>query len=286
MKLPYIGSDLDGTVVKNSDFKILDETIKDINDYQKQTSNNFFIVTGRAFQNMKYYVKQLNVTLPVISSNGGAITDPVTWEVYYEALMDKEVVLDLLQYSIDNDLDVSLYTATTLCALKNAERVKAYKELYGHYADEDQPQFILYNDYNELIEEVRNDIHRTVKLMYSLDSELEVEKAEKLKLYLEEKGLYNPSTIIQSRILVDAMPKGVNKASGIKKWAEIMNVDLNDIHVIGDNNNDMEMVGELPYGIAVGNAVENLKEIAWKVIDHIDNNGVGKYLKELISKEQ
>ncbi|WP_338984501.1 HAD family hydrolase [Spiroplasma endosymbiont of Diplazon laetatorius] len=284
MKLPYIGSDLDGTVVKNSDFKILDETVNDILEYQKQTNNNFFIVTGRAFQNMKYYIKQLNVTLPVISSNGGAITNPVTWEVYYEHLMDKEVVLELLNYSIEHGLDVSLYTATTLCALTSAERVKAYKELYGHYPDDCQPEFILYEDYHQLIEDVKNDVHRAVKLMYSLDCETETQKAQDLKDYLESKNLYHPSTIIQSRILVDAMPKGVNKASGIKKWAEIMNVDINHIHVIGDNNNDMEMVSELPFGIAVGNAVENLKEVAWKVIDHIDDNGVGKYVKELISK--
>ncbi|QHX36789.1 HAD family hydrolase [Spiroplasma sp. BIUS-1] len=284
MKLPYIGSDLDGTVVKNSDFKILDETVNDINEYQKETNNNFFIVTGRAFQNMKHYIKQLNVTLPVISSNGGAITNPVTWEVYFEHVMEKELVIDLLNYSIEHDLDVSLYTATTLSSLKTAERVKTYKQLYGHYPDEDQPEFILYNNYNELIDDVKNDVHRAVKLMYSLDCETEVEKAQQLKDYLKSKDLYHPSTIIQSRILVDAMPKGVNKASGIKKWAEIMNVDLKDIHVIGDNNNDMEMVSELPYGVAVGNAVENLKQVAWKVIDTIDNNGVGKYLKELISK--
>ncbi|AUB31814.1 HAD family hydrolase [Spiroplasma floricola] len=284
MKLPYIGSDLDGTVVKNSDFKILEETINDINAYQKKSNNKFFIVTGRAFQNMKHYIKQLNVTLPVVSSNGGAITDPLTWEVYYEHIMDKDLVIELLQHSLENDLDVSVYTATTLCALKSAERVKAYKKLYGHYLEEDQPEFILYNNYNELIEDIKNDVHRTVKLMYSLDCKTDTVKAEELKVYLKSKNLYHPSTIIQSRILVDAMPKGINKASGIKKWAEIMNVALKDIHVIGDNNNDIEMVSELPFGIAVGNAVENLKKQAWKIIDHIDNNGVGKYLKELISK--
>ncbi|WP_339020389.1 HAD family hydrolase [Spiroplasma endosymbiont of Atherix ibis] len=284
MKLPYIGSDLDGTVVKNNDFEILEETVNDINNYQKESNNKFFIVTGRAFQNMKYYIKQLNVTLPVISSNGGAITDPVTWEVYYEHVMNKDLVIELLQYSIKNDLSFSLYTATTLCALKTAERVKAYKKISGHYLEEDQPEFILYNNYNELIEDVKNDVHKTVKLMYSLDFQKEIVKVESLKKYLESKNLYHPSTIIQSRILVDAMPKGINKASGIRKWAEIMNVDLKNIHVIGDNNNDIEMVSELPFGIAVGNAVENLKKEAWKVIDHIDNNGVGKYLKELISK--
>ncbi|AGR42271.1 Cof-type HAD-IIB family hydrolase [Spiroplasma diminutum] len=284
MKYPYIGSDLDGTIVKNNDFKILEETVNDINDFQNVTENNFFIVTGRAFQNMKYYIRQLNVKLPVISSNGAAITDPLTSEVYYEHLMEKNLVVDLLRYSVENDLDVSLYTATTLCALSNAERVKTYKELYGHYPDDCQPDFILYEDYHELIEEVENDAHRTIKLMYSLDFETEQEKAKKLIDYLKSKDLYHPSTVIQSRILVDAMPKGINKASGIRKWAEIMNVDLNDIHVIGDNNNDIEMVSELPFGIAVGNAVDNLKQVAWKIIDDIENNGVGKYVKELVGK--
>ncbi|ALD66614.1 Cof-type HAD-IIB family hydrolase [Spiroplasma cantharicola] len=284
MKLPYIGSDLDGTIVKNSDFKILDETVNNINEYQNLSENKLFVVTGRSLQNIKYYIKQLNIKLPVVCSNGAVVLDPITWEVYYEHLMQKEIIVDLINYAIEHDLDISLYTPTSVCSLTVAERIKTYKKLYGHYPDDCQPDFILYQNYHQLLEDVKKDTHKIIRVMYSLDFTKELEKANNLKKYLESKNLYYPSTIIQSRFLIDAMPKGINKATGIKKWAEIMKVDLKDIHVIGDNNNDFEMVSEMPFGLAVANASEKLKKAAWKVIDTIENNGVGKYLKELISK--
>ncbi|WP_339030523.1 HAD family hydrolase [Spiroplasma endosymbiont of Cantharis nigra] len=284
MKLPYIGSDLDGTVVQNSDFKILQSTAKNINEYQSLSNNKLFVVTGRSLQNIKYYIKQLNIKLPVICSNGAVIVDPITWEVYYEQVMEKEIIIDLLKYAMENDLDVSLYTPTSVCSLSIAERIKTYKKLYGHYPKDCQPDFILYEDYNQLLEDINNDVHKIIRVMYSLDYEKETQVANKLKEYLESKNLYYPTTIIQSRILIDAMPKGINKATGVKKWAEIMKVDLKDIIVIGDNNNDLEMISEMPFGIAVGNAHDEVKKKAWKVIDRIENNGVGKFLKELISK--
>ncbi|WP_342275027.1 HAD family hydrolase [Spiroplasma endosymbiont of Cantharis lateralis] len=284
MKLPYIGSDLDGTVVQNSDFKILQSTAKNINEYQSLSNNKLFVVTGRSLQNIKYYIKQLNIKLPVICSNGAVIVDPITWEVYYEQVMEKEIIIDLLKYAMENDLDVSLYTPTSVCSLSIAERIKTYKKLYGHYPKDCQPDFILYEDYNQLLEDINNDVHKIIRVMYSLDYEKETQVANKLKEYLESKNLYYPTTIIQSRILIDAMPKGINKATGVKKWAEIMKVDLKDIIVIGDNNNDLEMISEMPFGIAMGNAHDEVKKKAWKVIDRIENNGVGKFLKELISK--
>ncbi|WP_339033633.1 HAD family hydrolase [Spiroplasma endosymbiont of Cantharis rufa] len=284
MKLPYIGSDLDGTIVQNSDFKILQSTVKNINEYQNLSNNSLFLVTGRSLQNMKYYIKQLNIKLPVICSNGAVIVDPISWEVYYEQVMKKEIVIDLLKYAIENDLDVSLYTPTSVCSLTIAERIKTYKKLYGHYPKDCQPDFILYEDYNQLLEDINNDIHKIIRVMYSLDYEKETQVANKLKDYLESKNLYYPTTIIQTRILIDAMPKGINKATGVKKWAEIMKVDLKEIIVIGDNNNDLEMISEMPFGIAVGNAHDKVKKRAWKVIDRIENNGVGKFLKKLISK--
>ncbi|WP_342259014.1 HAD family hydrolase [Spiroplasma endosymbiont of Dioctria linearis] len=284
MKLPYIGSDLDGTVVQNSDFKILQSTVKNINEYQSLSNNKLFVVTGRSLQNIKYYIKQLNIKLPVICSNGAVIVDPITWEVYYEEVMKKEIIIDLLKYAMENDLDVSLYTPTSVCSLTIAERIKTYKKLYGHYPKDCQPDFILYEDYNQLLKDINNDVHKIIRVMYSLDYEKETQVANKLKDYLESKNLYYPTTIIQSRILIDAMPKGINKATGVQKWAEIMKVDLKDIIVIGDNNNDLEMISEMPFGIAVGNAHDEVKKKAWKVIDRIENNGVGKFLKELISK--
>ncbi|ASP28062.1 HAD family hydrolase [Spiroplasma corruscae] len=280
--LPYVASDLDGTIVRNEDFKILDETVRDILNYQVESESKFFIVTGRAYQNMKYYIKQLKIKLPIICSNGSAIIDPITNKVLFENSMSDSVVLKLLDHAHKNSLDVNIYTAKDLISLKTSERYKKYQELFAHYPKELQPEFIFIDSYLDLIEDIKNKKYKTLKLMYSFDPIQDKEKHLNLVNFLDEMNLYHPQTFIQSRLIMDAMEKGVNKATGLEKWCELMNVDKNNIHVVGDNNNDIEMVSSFKYGISVGNGVSALKEVANIVIDTIDNNGVGKYLDNLI----
>ncbi|AKU79534.1 Cof-type HAD-IIB family hydrolase [Spiroplasma turonicum] len=280
-KLPYVASDLDGTIVRNEDFKILESTVIDIQEYQKLSGGKFFLITGRAYQNMKFYINQLNIELPIICSNGSAIIDPKSNEVLYEAEMNEQTVLELLDDATKHSLDVNVYTARELISLKTSERYKKYTELYSHYPKNLQPEFTFINDYNELIQEVKNKKYKALKLMYSFDPINDVAQYERLVKYLESKNLYHPQTYIQSRLIIDAMEKGTNKLSGLKMWCKIMNVNIDTIYAIGDNNNDIEMVKGCKNGISVGNGVQALKDVSKLVIDEIDNNGVGKYLKEL-----
>lgn len=68
--------------------------------------------------------------------------------------------------------------------------------------------------------------------------------------------------------------KGVSKLSGIVKMAEYFNVDLDDIYAFGDNYNDIEMLSGIKNGIAMGNGVDEVKEVASYITDHIDDNGI------------
>lgn len=286
MKYPYIGSDLDGTIVRNEDHKILDETVTDILNYQKLSNNKFFIVTGRMYEIMKLYIEQLEIKLPVISSNGAVITDPITKAVLYENNIDAKISLAVINFARENNLDLIFYTAQTIVMLKNSERVTMYKKIYNGIQERFVPETIELDSYDTMIQKVSDGDFKPVKLLFSFQAEgMENEKTQTLA-FLDKYNLNHPTTLINNRFLVDAMNQNISKASGLIEWAKIMDVAVADIHVIGDNNNDLEMVLQSNYGIAVGNGVENLKANANLVIDHIDNNGVGQYLNDLVSRKK
>lgn len=286
MKYPYIGSDLDGTIVRNEDHKILDETVTDILNYQKLSNNKFFIVTGRMYEIMKLYIEQLEIKLPVISSNGAVITDPITKAVLYENNIDAKISLAVINFARENNLDLIFYTAQTIVMLKNSERVTMYKKIYNGIQERFVPETIELDSYDTMIQKVSDGDFKPVKLLFSFPAEgMENEKTQTLA-FLDKYNLNHPTTLINNRFLVDAMNQNISKASGLIEWAKIMDVAVADIHVIGDNNNDLEMVLQSNYGIAVGNGVENLKANANLVIDHIDNNGVGQYLNDLVSRKK
>jgi len=77
---------------------------------------------------------------------------------------------------------------------------------------------------------------------------------------------------------IHIMEKGVNKMSGIEKALELLGLTRNDVACIGDSENDIAMVRDCAVGIAVNNAVRELKEYA----DYICENSYGKGAYEAV----
>lgn len=78
----------------------------------------------------------------------------------------------------------------------------------------------------------------------------------------------------------DITPKKSSKVVGIKKICEKLCVSQENVYALGDSNNDIEMNQYARYGIAMGNANSNLKEVADYITDDIGNDGLAKALKK------
>ena len=67
---------------------------------------------------------------------------------------------------------------------------------------------------------------------------------------------------------------GTTKASGIKRFMEIVGAPLCDTVAVGDSGNDFEMIQFANIGVCMGNGSDDLKEIADYVTTDIDNDGI------------
>lgn len=76
---------------------------------------------------------------------------------------------------------------------------------------------------------------------------------------------------------VDIIPANGSKAVGIQKTLEFFGINREDSIAFGDGNNDIPMLQAVGKGIAMGNASEELKEIADEVCDSVENDGIYKY---------
>lgn len=80
-------------------------------------------------------------------------------------------------------------------------------------------------------------------------------------------------------IFADINVKGINKRVGIDKFLEYYNIDLSETMAFGDGGNDIEMLKHVAIGVAMGNASDNVKQIADYVTDSVDNDGIEKALE-------
>ena len=79
----------------------------------------------------------------------------------------------------------------------------------------------------------------------------------------------------------DVNVKGVTKQLGIDKILEHFGLPLETSMSFGDAGNDIPMIKHAAIGVAMGNASDQVKELADYVTDTVDDDGVYKALKEL-----
>ncbi|MFT7189446.1 MAG: HAD superfamily hydrolase (TIGR01484 family), partial [Sediminicola sp.] len=81
--------------------------------------------------------------------------------------------------------------------------------------------------------------------------------------------------------LIELSPKSISKLSAIQILLTAGET-LEDVIAFGDNYNDMEMLKHVGYGVAVGNAREELKQIAKSVTLQNTEDGVAYFIKQHI----
>ncbi len=81
--------------------------------------------------------------------------------------------------------------------------------------------------------------------------------------------------------LVEVSLPNVSKGSAIKELLEYLKEPIEDSYCFGDGLNDKEMFETVAHPIAMGNAVDEIKQLSEYVCDTVNNDGVAKELKTL-----
>lgn len=94
-------------------------------------------------------------------------------------------------------------------------------------------------------------------------------------------GTGSETTVAVSSML-ELLPKGMNKWIGLQSLLKSMNLSYRSCMAIGDGSNDYEMIKNAAVGVAMGNAVEEVKSVADYVVSSNDNDGIAEAFEKLI----
>ncbi len=86
---------------------------------------------------------------------------------------------------------------------------------------------------------------------------------------LEKEG--QMSGVIPDANILDMMPYGITKYSGALEIAKRLNISRENIIAVGDQENDMELIKGVGLGIAVKNAIPEVKKVADVTLDKTNN---------------
>ena len=267
--IKLIAIDMDGTLL-NSKKELLDETKQYFkNFHNKNTETLLVLCTGRPETGIRPYLKDLGYLEEnhyIISQNGANI---------YESQTGKRVM--------DEFVDSAAIQKWIELGKKHGISVMGAGVDYYYSFDEDPTEWMEFD-----VKLVSGKLKR-IPTKESLNTDFykillmgDEEQLNEFETFIPQEWRDEFYVVRSQKYLVEVLTKGVNKAFGLEKLAQKLNIQPSEIVAIGDAANDIEMLEYAGLAIAMGNASEEVKAIADIVTDTNENNGVIKAIDNLI----
>ena len=106
------------------------------------------------------------------------------------------------------------------------------------------------------------------------------DKKRALYDYLVEKFGERFEVTYSAAVLVELSPKGDDKGAALKYIADYYKIPLENTVAVGDNLNDLPMIEAAGTGVAVANALEELKTYADGVCPSCDDDGIAFVIRK------
>jgi Cof subfamily protein (haloacid dehalogenase superfamily) len=268
MKKPYlIAVDLDGTLL--TDQKTISPKTEQTLQKAISAGHHVVISTGRPYRASKPYYDQLGLQSPIINFNGAFIHHPHDkgWGVYHSPL-DLQTAKTIIKTCEDFQVKNIMVEVIDDVFLRNHDEVIIDTFVMGqsglqtgdlHKILLEDPTSILIQPENFHVQELRDHLAK--------------QHAE----VIDHRVWAAPWNIIE------VVKAGLNKAIGLDRVAKHLNIPRERIIAFGDEDNDLEMIEYAHHGIAMGNAIQELKNIAYYVTKTNEEDGISHYLEDVLS---
>ena len=90
---------------------------------------------------------------------------------------------------------------------------------------------------------------------------------------------------IPGDLMGEVSPAGITKATGIRRVIDYLGDGPESVCAIGDGSNDLEMIETSYLGIAMGNAMEEVKAVAGYVAPDVDKDGLAAAFRHALGKD-
>ena len=267
--IKLVAIDMDGTLL-NSKKELLEETKQYFkNFHNKNTETLLVLCTGRPETGIRPYLKDLGYLEEnhyIISQNGASIYESQTGKRVMDAFVDSTAIQKWIELGKKHGISV----------------MGAGVDYYYSF-DEDPTEWMEFD-----VKLVSGKLKR-IPTKESLNTDFykillmgDEEQLNEFETFIPQEWRDEFYVVRSQKYLVEVLTKGVNKAFGLEKLAQKLNILPSEIAAIGDAANDVEMLEYAGLAIAMGNASEEVKAISDIVTDTNENNGVIKAIDQLI----
>jgi Cof subfamily protein (haloacid dehalogenase superfamily) len=255
-KIKLIALDIDGTIM-NSKFQISERMKETI---FKAINSGIYVVlaTGRMYSATVPIAAGLGIKTPLITYQGSMIREYYNSdEVLLHYTVDSDLSRLILQELRKFDLQVNVYLDDELFVEDETHILREYaarRHIVYHKVD----------SFEKII-----DFSPTKILAINKTPEETME----IRNYLRKKFLTRLNITNSTPLYCEIVNNQASKGNSILYLADKWGFKQSEIMVIGDQDNDKDMLDIAGVAVAMGNGPDSLKESADFVTDTVDNDG-------------
>ncbi len=269
--------DLDGTLL-NGQCDITERTKESLKRI-KDTEIKIAISTGRLYIDAIFFSEILGFKVPILCANGAYIREKDDDHVVYKNIIKADTIKKIR--IICKEYGVTPCFATPEKMYYGLEYLEVHEEM------------------NRLSKEYNRPISKVERIFVPNDFEwervLDMEKDDIIKgeIFISKKYLTAIRKDLESMGEIEVVSsrrdsleftcKGVSKGRAVEILASFYNLQPSEVIAIGDSENDLSMLKFAGFGVAMGNATDEVKKASDYITDSNDNDGVAKALEEIFS---
>lgn len=224
------------------------------------------IVTGRMYRAALPFARQLGFDAPIVCYQGAAVVDPQTDSVLLDVPLPNAQALEVEAYARERGLHLQLYANDRYYC----EQYNRYAELYAKVSGV-EPIIV-----PSLREHFR--FSDATKACAIAEPDVVAVELEGFARRLGDRGYVTRSL----PWFIEVMSPKVNKGNALAIVAEHLGIALQDVLAIGDSWNDAPLLRCAGFGVAMGSAPPELREVADAIVADVENDGVAEALERYV----
>lgn len=265
MSYEIIVLDIDGTLV-NSQKVITEHTLKTLLNLQK-LGKKVALASGRPVQGIWEHARTLRLNDfggYILAYNGGAVINALSNEVIYSKYFPNEIIPEICEELKGTNITINTYENDKII---EGNGINKYSDIEAKIVGM-ETKFV-----DNFAEYVTFDVNKLL---------LAGEPAEILrleKIFSERyKGVIG--VFRSEEFFLELVPLGIDKAKSIDVLLNKLGLTSKQCIACGDGYNDITMIQYAGLGVAMANAVDEVKEAADIITVSNDEDGVAKIVEE------
>ncbi|MGI6144881.1 MAG: HAD family hydrolase [Clostridia bacterium] len=225
------------------------------------------LATGRMFAAAFPYAKELGLNVPLITYQG-AMVKCVNGELIHHRPLPLDIAQEVADYVRAHDYHLNVYVDDVLYMEQDSPEARHYETITR-----------VSPNYVESFDKLWADPTKLVVLaedsrIKSLAKELEPRFGHILNIIRTLPGM------------LEITHKKATKSNALKALAKSLGFGLENVMAIGDSPNDIEMVQDAGFGVAMENSIPLLKEKADYITLSNNDDGVAEVLEKFVLNTQ